>query len=68
MIDDAEELGESTVLHITDKALLCKVDGIGEQWIPKSVVHDASEVYDGMEGDVGVLVVKAWWARKAGLV
>lgn len=34
-------------------------------WIPKSVIHDDSEVYgEGHQGDV---VVEEWWADKEGL-
>lgn len=35
-------------------------------WIPKSVVHDDSEVHGrGMEGE---MVVKRWWAESEGLL
>lgn len=34
-----------------------------ETWVPKSVIHDDSEVWQTkQEGD---LIVHAWWARKA---
>ncbi len=35
-------------------------------WIPKTVVHDDSEVYK--DGDSGTLVVKDWFAEKRGWV
>jgi hypothetical protein len=49
----------------TDKAIFV-TDGAGwEMWIPKSQVHDDSEVYArGHEGD---LVIKGWFAEKEGL-
>lgn len=53
------------VKRATDKALLLDLgeDG-GEIWIPKSVVHDDSEVYDASEHNAGKLVVFKWFARK----
>lgn len=37
----------------------------GELWIPKSVIHDDSEVYDlGHEGEV---IVESWWAEEKSL-
>ena len=35
-------------------------------WIPKSVLHDDSEVYES--GTEGELVVMRWWAQKEGLL
>lgn len=37
------------------------------QWIPKSVVHDDSEVFDAHDNARGKLVVKQWWALNEGL-
>ena len=50
----------------TEKAIL--VAGIEEKpvWIPKSQIHDDSEVF-ALEGD-GALVVKRWWAEKEGWI
>lgn len=52
--------------HETDKAVLCF--GIKEHgvWIPKSQVHDNSEIWK--KGDEGTLVITRWWAEKDGLV
>lgn len=36
-------------------------------WIPKSVVHDDSEVFDAKNNARGKLVVKHWWAHREGL-
>jgi hypothetical protein len=36
-------------------------------WIPKSVVHDDSEVYDAKDNARGKLVIKHWWAAREGL-
>lgn len=35
-------------------------------WIPKSALHDDSEVYDPKEESRGRLIVKGWFARKRG--
>lgn len=37
-----------------------------EVWIPKSAIHDDSEVFES--NDSGVLYVKGWFARKRGWV
>jgi hypothetical protein len=47
----------------TDKAILVEIDG-EDRWIPKSVVHDDSEVYDENEHNEGTLALKAWFAEK----
>lgn len=49
----------------TDKAILVKLETGEEKWIPKSVVHDDSEVYE--KGGEGKLVVQGWWAEAQGL-
>ena len=50
----------------TSRAILVSHDDLGELWIPKSCVHDDSEVFG--DGDLGDLVVKSWWAEKQGWV
>ena len=47
----------------TAMALLVCIDG-REVWVPKSVVHDDSEVFDADDNATGTLVVKEWWATK----
>lgn len=37
-----------------------------ERWVPKSVIHDDSEVWKA--GQSGKLVVLHWWADKNGLI
>lgn len=51
----------------TDKALLCRIDG-SEYWIPKSHVHDDSEVYDEDDHADGTLVITEWLARQKDLL
>lgn len=36
-----------------------------DRWIPKSVLHDDSEVF--AKGDIGKVIVQAWWAADKGL-
>ena len=52
-------------LRETDRALLVRLRDGTEEWFPKSVIHDDSEVFEpGQEGEI---VVQGWFARKAGL-
>lgn len=37
------------------------------RWIPKSVIHDDSEVYELSCDPDGNVVVEEWWADKEGL-
>ncbi len=50
------------------KVVIETTDGRREMWVPKSVIHDDSEVF-GREPDnsEGTLVLKAWFAREEGL-
>jgi hypothetical protein len=62
--NEPHTLGDGKIVRETDKAFLVRVDD-KEIWVPKSCVHDDSEVYD-MENDEGTIVVKRWWAEKNG--
>jgi hypothetical protein len=54
-----------TVVMEKEKALLVEVEG--EQiWIPKSQIHDDSEVYKA--DTEGTLVIPEWLAKEKGLV
>lgn len=74
--DDKESvsLGEVRLKHATKDAILVEPLEDNEVldddlWVPKSQVHDDSEVYDGMEGDkCGELKVTWFWADKKGFV
>lgn len=64
-IDGAKAIRE------TDKALLIQADFFesqgndeGTRWVPKSQIHDDSEVFE--KGHEGKLVVKKWLAEKEG--
>lgn len=51
----------------TAKAICVESEDFEESvWIPKSVVHDDSEVYK--DGDIGSLVVELWFAEKQNLI
>lgn len=58
-------LGHAVCNGATPKALrVMLLDGT-VHWVPRSVVHDDSEVYDlHHEGN---LIVEEWWADKEGL-
>lgn len=60
-------LGEGKCTRDSGKALLVKLATGEEKWIPKSVIHDDSEVYDAGENAEGEVVVQEWWAEKEGL-
>lgn len=66
-MSDGISLGIVEVLGGTEKALKIRNDE-GQMWVPKSVVHDDSEVYEGKAGESGELIVKDWWAEKHNLV
>jgi hypothetical protein len=53
------------VVRDSGKALLVKIDDLGGNfWIPKSVIHDDSEVFDDEENSKGTLVVADWFAER----
>ena len=53
---------EGEVIRETEKAILFRTDDGEEYWIPKSQIHDNSEVWKA--GDVGMIVVTEWFAKK----
>lgn len=68
--EGAEPVEVARIAHCkreTEKALLVEDDDGAEHWIPKSVVHDDSEVFDAGKNADGRLVVKRWFAEKEGL-
>ena len=62
---DAVYLPNVTAKRETAMALLCEIERDDLRWVPKSCIHDDSEVFK--EGDEGELAVKSWWAEKEGL-
>lgn len=67
--NDAVSLGPGEVIRDTGKALLVRLEDHDDRelWIPHSVVHDDSEVFDGERNKSGEVFVKSWWAEKEGL-
>lgn len=63
-MSEPARIGEAKVLRVTDKALLVDLEG-EEVWVPRSVIHDDSEVYSEKNGE-GELVVALWWAEANG--
>lgn len=64
--DDIVEIPGVKCVAQTPQALKI-VEDDGFFWVPKSVVHDDSEVYRP-DNEEGVLVVQRWWAEKEGRV
>jgi len=62
---DYEEL-EVEILHVTDSAILCRVDGVDEDvWIPFSQIEDNGE--ELKKGYVGPIYATTWVCVKKGL-
>lgn len=70
--DDKADFPGAEAVRETTKAILCRIPGekgkVREMWIPKSAIHDDSEVYDARDNNHGKLVLKSWFAEKEGLV
>lgn len=58
------EVGVCVVKHVTDKALLVRFEDGREDWVPKSQIHDDSEVFQANQE--GKMVVTAWYAKQKG--
>jgi hypothetical protein len=68
--DAACDVGAGKVIRESDSglALLVELEDLGDRvWIPKSVLHDDSEVFDNADNATGKVVVKQWFAEKNGL-
>lgn len=61
------EFKDCRVVGETKAALRIVIDGV-PRWVPKSVIHDDSEVYDGRDNATGKLVIGEWFAIKEGWV
>lgn len=66
--NSGESLGDGQVIASSEKALKVELDTGDEVWIPRSCIHDDSEVYDDEDNAEGEVVVLSWWAQKEGLV
>ena len=67
---DEVSLGQAEVIGFSDLALKCQVEDREKPlWVPRSVIHDASEVYGtAPHNNSGELIVATWWAEKNGLI
>jgi hypothetical protein len=64
MAEDLARVEVERVKCVTDKALCVIVEG-EEVWIPKSQIHDDSEVWGA--GHEGTLVIPLWLAEAKGI-
>lgn len=72
MEDDDDQPFSVKARAVAESAKALKVeldlpDGKRQIWVPKSVIHDDSEVFDNAENKQGKLVLQAWFAREEGL-
>lgn len=61
------EFEDVEVVKETERAFLVRLANGDEAWVPKSVIHDDSEVFEA-EGDgaSGTLVLPEWFVEKNG--
>jgi hypothetical protein len=59
------EIDGVTAIHETEQALLVEYEG-DEFWLPKSQIHDDSEVYE--RETKGKLVIPRWLAIEKGFI
>lgn len=65
--DEPLSLGAAVMLRETGDAMLFEVEEGEEVWIPKSCLHEDSELDDGSQPlDEGELIVREWWAERNG--
>ena len=61
-------LGNAKIIKETNSAIQVELeDPPGVHWIPKSVVHDNSEVWETV-GTTGDLIIQEWFAEKEGFI
>lgn len=65
--EDVCYFNECEVIKETPKALLINIPYIDDQdWIPKSQIHDNSEIYEDKQK--GVLALNLWLVEKKGWI
>lgn len=65
---DGVSLGQCRAIAETEKAIKVQLESEeGPRWIPKSQVHDDSDVFDADKNAEGKLVITRWFAEKEGL-
>lgn len=66
MSDDTFSVEDVVIERETHLAVLVRIDGDDDPvWVPKSVIHDNSEIWKAGQ-EPGTLVVHAWWAHRQG--
>lgn len=63
-------VGQAQCIRETEKAVQVELESYPEKsplWIPKSVIHEDSDVYDAQKHATGELVLQTWWAEQEGL-
>jgi hypothetical protein len=63
MSDETESFDVIKVVKETDKALLVRLDDGEEKWVPKSVIHDDSEIFSDATQE-GKLILQAWFVER----
>jgi len=63
--DEGYEI-EGEVLAVTDKAILLKIDGHGQEWIPKSQILDGDD--SPAKGEIIELTITTWIAEQKGFI
>lgn len=67
MSDNVFRIEDFEVKYESEGALLVEIEG-DEYWIPKSQIHDDSEVWSMDTAADGDLVITKWIATKKGLL
>jgi hypothetical protein len=62
--DEGAVVGECVAIHETEKALHVRLYDDEMAWVPKSQIHDDSEVWSN--GQKGTLIVTEWYAKQKG--
>ncbi len=58
---------EAICIKNTGQALLVEIDG-EEVWLPQTLIHIDSEVFDAEDNSAGTLVIPEWLAKEKGLL
>lgn len=64
MSGEGVRVGQAESIRETEKAVLIKIEDEQEVWVPKSQIHDDSDVWK--DGQKGTLVVSQWYAEQKG--
>lgn len=62
--EDAADFKVLSVVAVSTQAIKVELDTGDLKWVPRSVIHDDSEVYE--RGHSGTMLLKLWWAQSHG--